>query len=229
MLPEAVGVSIFELLSQLDEFQFERGKSIGGRIRHIGMVHGRIGEPLPLRLDDPGRHPDHRRIGGNRLQDDGIRADFHVVADRNPAEDLRPRPDDHMAAERGMALAALLPRSTKRHALKQGDVVSDLSRFSDHHTHAVIDKKSLTDLGGRMDLDSRQPAGQLGNRAGQERHTMPLQPMCEPIGQQSVKSRISRNDFEPAGGGRIPVKNRLEVLRDSLEHRWYQTRERTSE
>ena len=95
MLPEAVGVSIFELLSQLDQFQFERGKSIGGRIRHIGMVHGRIGEPLPLRLDDPGRHPDHRRIGGNRLQDDGIRADFHVVADRNPAEDLRPRPDDH--------------------------------------------------------------------------------------------------------------------------------------
>ena len=91
MLPEAVGVSIFELLSQLDQFQFERGKSIGGRIRHIGMVHGRIGEPLPLRLDDPGRHPDHRRIGGNRLQDDGIRADFHVVADRNPAEDLRPR------------------------------------------------------------------------------------------------------------------------------------------
>lgn len=92
MLPEAVGVSIFELLSQLDQFQFERGKSIGGRIRHIGVVHGRIGKSLPLRLNDPGRHSDHGGVRRHGLQDNGIRADFHVVADRNPAEDLRPAP-----------------------------------------------------------------------------------------------------------------------------------------
>ena len=40
--------------------------------------------------------------------------------------------------------------------------------------------------------------------------------MGDPVGQQGMETRIGGNDFKPAGCGRVPVKNRLKILRDAL-------------
>ena len=168
-LAELPGVRIFEFLSQLDQLHLQRSKSVGRRIRHIGVIHRGIGKSLALRFDDSGRDTDYGRIRRNRFDNNGIGADFHIVADRDAAENFCPRPDHHMIPQGGMALAALFTGAAERHALKQRDVVSDFGGFSDHHTHTMIDKKRGADLCTRMNLDSGQPSRELGDRPGQKR------------------------------------------------------------
>ena len=111
-------VAILELLAKFDEFLLEGQEAVADRVRQIDVVHGRIGEPLALRLNDPGGHADDGRIGSNVLEDDGIGADLHVVTDRNPSEDLGPGADHDVIAQRRMPLPALLSRSTERHPWK---------------------------------------------------------------------------------------------------------------
>ena len=57
----------------------------------------------------------------------------------------------------------------KRHALKNRDIVSDLTGFADHNPHAVINEKSPADLGTRVNFDSRKEAGDLRDRSGDEK------------------------------------------------------------
>ena len=38
----------------------------------------------------------------------------------------------------------------------EGHIIADLGGLTDHHTHAMIDKQTATNLGRRMDLDPGQ-------------------------------------------------------------------------
>ena len=41
-------------------------------------------------------------------------------------------------------------------------VVADLGGLADHHPHPVIDEEAAADPRPRVDLDARQPAGNVG-------------------------------------------------------------------
>src|SRR2546425_855460 len=98
-----------EFLAEFDELALEGLEAVGDRVGHVGVIHRRLGQPLPpFRLDDPGRHADDRGVRRDRLQYDGVGPDLDVIADLNPAEDLGAGAHHHMIAQRWMALAALL-------------------------------------------------------------------------------------------------------------------------
>ena len=135
---------------------------------------------------------------------------FHKDVEAN--QWVIPGSNHHMISEGRMTFATFLACPTERHALKQGDMVADLRRLSDDHAHAVVDEKSLADLGRGVDLDTGQPAGYLGDRS-REKGNLPLfQPTRQSIGEQCMESGVGEDDFHPTGGGRVSVKNHLQVL-----------------
>src|SRR5580704_1197958 len=101
-------------------------------------------------------YADHGRIAGYRPDDHRTCPDLDVVSNMNVAEDFRSGPDHHLIPDGRMPFAALIPRAAERDALIQQNIVPDLGRFTDHHTHAMVDEKSLADLGGRVNLNSSQ-------------------------------------------------------------------------
>jgi hypothetical protein len=60
-----------------------------------------------------------------------------------------------------MPLAVLLAGASEGHTLIEGNVVADDSGFADNDSHAVINEQAAADLRPGMDLNSRQPAGDL--------------------------------------------------------------------
>src|SRR5262245_22182726 len=74
-----------------------------------------------------------------------------------------------------------------------------------------------------MDLDTREPAGELREGTWYERDIKGIQPKGNAIGQQRMKAGIRENHFHPAGRSRVPVKHRLEVLSDRLQHGGHST------
>ena len=111
-------------------------------------------------------------FAGTDLEDDGIRSDLDVVTDSDAAENFGPGTYDHMVAQRRMALASLFAGPSKRHALKEGDVLANLRRLPDHDAHAMIDEETFADDRGRMDFDAGQNACDLRNHAGQKWNVM---------------------------------------------------------
>ena len=169
-----------------------------------------------MSLNHAGRHSNDGGIGGDILEHNRIGADLHIVANRDPAENLGSGPDDHMIAKRGVALPTFLPRPSKRHALEEGHVISDLCRLADDHTHPMIDEEAGTDLGRGMDFNAREHTSYLRNSPRNKRHVVGLQPMGHAVGQQGMKAGIGQHDFKPAGRSRISVEHGLEVLFDGL-------------
>src|SRR3989449_7791729 len=101
-----------EFLAELDELALEGLEAVGDRVGHVGVIHRRLGQPLPpFRLDDPGRHADDRGVRRDRLQYDGVGSDLDVIADLDPTEDLGPGAHHHVIAQRWMAPA---PRSDRK-------------------------------------------------------------------------------------------------------------------
>ena len=66
---------------------------------------------------DSARNADDRRIVRHLAQHDGVSRDARVVADLKRSEHLRTGADHNVVAERRVALADVLARTTEGHAL----------------------------------------------------------------------------------------------------------------
>ena len=66
------------------------------------------GSQLALSFNYAGPALNDGGIGGDILEHNRIGADLHIVADRDPTENLGPGPDDHVIAKRGSG-ASLVP------------------------------------------------------------------------------------------------------------------------
>ena len=141
-----------------------------------------------------------------------------MIADSNAAQDLGAGSDHDVIAEGGMALPSLLPGSTERHALKQRHVIADLGGFPDHDAHTMVDEKPLPDLGGGMNLDAGQETRDLRNRPRHKRNAMSEEPVRHPVRQKRMEAGIGQEDFERAGGSRVPIEYCSEVLSNRSEH-----------
>jgi hypothetical protein len=80
----------------------------------------------------------------------------------------------------------------------------------------MIDEKPAPDTGSRMDFYTGRDAAKVGYQTGKEAAFADPKGMCKPVDQQSMKSRITENDFRYAAYGRIPLENRSDVLFQDL-------------
>jgi len=87
------------------------------------------------------------------------------VPDLNIAEKLGARADDHTIADRGVSFASIVPGAAERHTVIDQDIIAYDRRFSDDHTHSVVDKKPPTDDCGGVNLDAGEKPGELGEQA----------------------------------------------------------------
>src|SRR5207245_2463073 len=109
------------------------------RIRHIRLVEVDAGDALTVLVCYSAGYADDNGVRRDFPHDDRPGADPAAGADLERADDLRAGADDHVVAERGMALLALEAGAAERDTLEERDVLADLGRLSDHHAHAVID------------------------------------------------------------------------------------------
>src|SRR5690606_14822076 len=84
------------------------------------------------------------------------RGNARVLTDLDIAQHLRAGADHHAAADFRMAIAALFAGAAERHRVEHGDIVLDHRGLANDDAVRVVDEHARADLGGRMDVDSKQ-------------------------------------------------------------------------
>jgi hypothetical protein len=69
-----------------------------------------------------------------------------------------------------------------------------------------------------MDLYAGHKAGKLGHEASQKKKPVPPQPVGNPVQPDSMQTRIAYQHLKSTTGGRITVKNRVDVITHLIEH-----------
>jgi hypothetical protein len=69
-----------------------------------------------------------------------------------------------------------------------------------------------------MDVDSRQKPAELVYHARGKRRSALVQPMRDPVQKHGVKSGITEHDFQAALGGRILVKDGIDLFPYDVKH-----------
>ena len=107
--------------------------------------------------------------------------------------------------------------AAERDAVVEGHVITDFGGLADHHAHAVVDEKPPADLGAGVDLDSRQPAAQLGDEPAQNTPPAPPGGMGEAVRHQGMESRIQQHELEPRARRRVAGHHRVDFSAQALE------------
>src|SRR5690606_11617260 len=103
----------------------------------------------------------------------------------------------YLRVPQGTALGIPRRNTAQSHAMIYRHVVTDIGGFTDDHAHTVINKQVFANTGAGMDFNPRQPAGGLGNEAGQQLPILLPEPMGQTVGQNGMKARIAEHDLEP--------------------------------
>ena len=93
-------------------------------------------------------------------------ADSGVGADRDRAQHLGASANYDVFRQGGVALAVLLAGAPQGYPLVQQATVADLCRFTDHHTHAMVDEDAMADTGAGVDFNSCEGTTDLAEAAG---------------------------------------------------------------
>ncbi len=155
---------------------------------------------LPRNAHDDG-------IGRNITNYHGIGAYPRVVSYLHRAQDLRPGAHHDVVADGRMPLPFLPGGSPKGDAVIHGHVVAHLAGLTDHDAHAVVDEKSLADLGPGMYLDTGQKPCHVGDETSEEVSLAQPEPMGEPVEQKRVESRVGKEDLGNAPCCRVPFED----------------------
>jgi hypothetical protein len=122
-----------------------------------------------------------------------------------------------------LLIALAVAVDARRHAT-QGDamikchIVADLAGLADHHAHAVVDEEAPADLGARVDLDSREPAAQLGDSAPDQAPAARPEGMRNAIEQDRLEAGIEQRHLEAIAGRRVAGDHGIDVFAQILEH-----------
>jgi hypothetical protein len=141
-----------------------------------------------------------------------------VIPDSDVAENLRPRPDYDVVAQRGVPFPFFLARATERHALVKQAIVPNDGSFADDDAHPVIDEKSAADLSARVNLNAGHQPGDLADDARRQRHTRIVKAMGEAVQQDRVKAGVAEKDLKYAPGGRVLPEYRFDLFPNGAEH-----------
>ena len=151
--------------------------------------------------DGSRRCPDSCGVRRHVFEYDRPGADASSRADRHRAEHRRADADDRVILDRGMSLAALLPRPAQGDPLVHGDVVADRSGLTDDDAHTMVDEDSLTNSGSRVNLDPGDRPIQLGQQAGGQEETSAPQPVRYAVQRDGVESGRGQNRLDGRAGG----------------------------
>jgi hypothetical protein len=99
--------------------------------------------------------------------------------------------------------------------LVDGASISNFSRLSNHHTHGVIKKDTLTYFGCWMNFNARQKPTQVRKKSTQPPPPHTPKGMRQTVQDQGMQARITGEHLKAAFGGRIALKNTLDIVFDS--------------
>lgn len=117
-----------------------------------------------------------------------------------------------MVTDRRVALALFFTGTAERNALINQDVIPDLGRFSDHHAIAVIDEQAPPYPSPGMNFDARQKTCKLGDQPGDNRKPRSIQPVGDPVHQNSVQTGVAEQDFKDILSRRIFLEDGIDLL-----------------
>lgn len=166
---------------------------------------------LPLHNTGTGRyafrHPDVTADSrafpdGDASQNGGVGIDNHIVFQYRMAGDTL---DGIALFVAGEALG------TQSHSLIQFHMVADDTRGSDDHTRTMVNGKVVSDLGTRMDVDTRFGMCHFGDDTRDERYVEAIKFVGNPVIGDGTDDRIATDDFPEARGGRVTVVGSLYV------------------
>src|SRR3989304_2823289 len=100
----------------------------------------------------------------------------------------------------------------------QRHVIVDLGSLADHHTHAMIDKKSPPDGRSRVDFNTSQPAPNMRQKTRQPFEIGSPQAMRHAMKNACVQTRVAGNDLKHTACRRIARKYAVYILFNGLEH-----------
>ncbi len=101
--------------------------------------------------------------------------------------------------------AIVWARAAERDALIDGDVVSDLGGFPNHH-EAMVDKEIAPDRRAGMNVDRGQKTRKMVHRTRQKEQPRLEKTMRDPVVRERPHTRICEN-LKPRPGGRIARLN----------------------
>ena len=85
-----------------------------------------------------------------------------------------------------MPLAAFETRTAECDTLVEQDIVANLRRLADHHTHSVIDEQPPSNGRARVDLNAGQESCYMRNEPCQYKPATPVEPVRQPVHEDSV-------------------------------------------
>ena len=170
--------------------------------------------------DHPAGDTDDGGAFGDFLGDHRVGTDLGILVHGKRPQHLGAGTDHHTVLQGRMALALVPAGAAQGDTVVERHVIADFRGFADHHAHAVIDKEASTDLGTRVDLDTRHPAGESGNKSRQLLEVPFPQGVGEAVEQHGVQARVVQQHLQGVTCRRVPVEYRRDVLAYSIKHRY---------
>src|SRR5690606_7379446 len=208
----------------------------GDRVRHVagftvGIKTHLLGHGLALAAlclvklgislvanNDPTGNAHHGGTFGYRLGYHRIGTDLGIPAHGERPQYLGAGSHYHAVLQRRMALALVPAGAAQGHALVQSHVIADLGGFPYHYAHAVVDEETPPHLCSGVDLDTGQPAAQVGQHARQQAGVAQPEPMCETVEPDSVQSRIAQQHLPLAAGSRVTMEYAGDIFSHAFKH-----------
>src|SRR5690554_4408878 len=168
--------------------------------------------------DDPPRYANHGRIGRYVAGNHRIGAHARPFTDGNGAEHLGTGTADNVITQRRVPLALVPACSPQRYAVIKGHVVANLGGFTNHDTHAVIDKKTSPDGCARMYLNTGQPARKIGDHPCRPFEILAPEPVGQTMEPDRMQPGVGRQHFKRIARRRVPMKYRAYVFTYPIKH-----------
>jgi hypothetical protein len=174
---------------------------------------------LTASSDDTAGDANDSGIIRDRMNDYTASAHLHIVAQSDVAKNFGPRADNNVAADRRMTLAPFFTSATQCDSLVEDDIVSNDCGLTDYYSHSVVDEKAPANGCSRMNLDSCEHSGDLGNHAGQEPEAKLVERMCQAMQKNGVQARVADQHLESAGCCRVFPEDGVNLFLNGAPHK----------
>ena len=102
-------------------------------------------------------------------------------------------------------------KGTERYALVDLHVVADDGGFADYHTCCMVDEEVLANGCAGVDIDAGTAMGVLGHDAGDERHVLRVQFVCDAVHEDGEEPRIREDDLFLALSCWVAIEGSLDI------------------
>src|SRR5271154_7051297 len=111
-----------------------------------------------------------------------------------------------------MPFALFFAGAPQGYTLVKRDIVANEGRLANHCAHAVVDEQTPSDLGARVNLDSRKHARNLRDKSRRKAYAVAPEPVAQVVCPHRVQSRIQEYDLEVGARRRVGFKDSRNIL-----------------